>query len=215
VSRKMNARPAGRRLIRAGAPRPSAWNHRMSETLKKRPLALLAAGFVLGATLVGAFAAGLISGQSPQVVFPEIPLHASSANGGQALLLCVGQVADGQDAIITLDSLTSELNVWVINQRSGVVTGTWKYNVGSDLELERGKTPDYSIAAGNASFRGGNAAQQLAQMVIYVGEGGTGNVAAYYVPWNTNVGWNGPQIGQTLRLVFKQKARSIAVEGEM
>jgi hypothetical protein len=183
--------------------------------LKKRPLTLLAAGFVLGATLVGAFAAGLLWGRSPHVVFPDIPLHASSANGGTSLLLCVGQVADGQDAIITLDAVTSELNVWVINQRSGVVTGTWKYNVGVDMELQQGKKPDYSIAAGNASFRGGNAAQQLAQMVIYVGEGGTGNVVAYYVPWNTNVGWNGPQLGQTLKPIFKQKARSIAVEGEM
>ena len=136
-------------------------------------------------------------------------LHAAAANGGKSLAMATGKIDDDVEGLFVLDFLTGDLYCLVVSPRAlgaGFI-GQFKTNILRDLGLEKGKSPDYILTTGNVrALRGGGAAKPAA-CIAYVGDGNSGNVAAYMIAWNPNMAAAGrPQIGGMIT-VAKGKAR--------
>jgi len=182
---------------------------------RRRKLALhyggigLAIGALVVAAGVGGYTLGTASNDSTSDVPPQM-LSAMGATHGETLALATGPM-DEMEAVFVLDYLTGDLQCWVIGSRTGKFISQFKYNVTADLGIEQGKKPDYVMVTGAANFSGGGVANNIGETVVYVGDGNSGNVAAYAVPWNPNLGSrNAPQQG-SLILLGMGKARLAAI----
>src|SRR5688572_1842164 len=73
------------------------------------------------------FAVGLALGVGvligSQRLRPEIPLLAIATHGNDTLSMCTFSIGDGVEGVATLDAITGELKVFVINPK------TYKFNM--------------------------------------------------------------------------------------
>ncbi len=192
----------------------------MSRWLKSKTSFLFGAGLTLGLMLGLAVAVGVLLGTANQSgsemslaerFLSERALHASGATGGKSMALATGVIDEGTEGVFILDFLTGDLQCWVINPRVGQFTNLFKTNIIADLGVEQGKTPDYTMTAGVADFRG-PASNNFGRSVIYVADGNTGNVACYAVPWNRQLASTASVQTGLLQRVAVGKARVVAIQ---
>src|SRR2546423_472901 len=101
---------------------------------------MLAAGFILGLTLGGAVALGVLLGQrstSPAGMpsLAELKLKASASHGSDTFAIATGYVDEDVEGLYTLDFLTGDLQCFVVNPRNGAMGGWFKTNVASVLSV--------------------------------------------------------------------------------
>ena len=90
----------------------------------------------------------------------------------------------GLEAVVTLDHRTGDMTGYVLNRNSGQFFIRYHYNVTDDFPGTRG---NYLMGAGLADFRGFQDNERVASGVIYVAEENSAQVAAYAIPWNTQL----------------------------
>ena len=185
----------------------------MASRRRKLALQFGGIGLAMGAVIVAVGVTGFALGTASNDSTPAVPSHVLDAMGsthGETLALATGPLED-VEGVFVLDYLTGDLQCWVIGSRTGKFNSLFKYNVTADLGVEQGKKPDYVMVTGTANFRGGGVANNIGSTIVYVGDGNSGNVAAYAVPWNNALAARGaPQSGSLIRLDLG-KARLAAI----
>lgn len=109
----------------------------------------------------------------------EIPLHALATHGTDTMAMCTLPIAESSEGLATLDFLTGELRVFVMNNRSYTFTLIGKTNVLADLKLEKGKKVNMLMVSGQTNFIRGGGTLQPAQATLYVCDANTGAFVAY------------------------------------
>lgn len=145
--------------------------------------------------------------ESPEEIMSR--LHAAAAHGGNSLAMATGRIDEDVEGVFILDFLTGDLHCWVINPRAlgqGFI-GQYKQNILADLGLEKGKSPDYVLTTGGVTAVRGAGAERPAQCVVYVGDGNSGNVVAYGLPWNPTLKAAGRAQGGPMVRLAVGKAR--------
>lgn len=111
----------------------------------------------------------------------ETRLMASAADANEGFAMATGLIDENVEGLFMLDGLTGELQVWVLNYRSGKFGAIFKRNVLEDMELS-GKSPKFLLTTGEVQFRSSTFGRP-GRSVAYVVETSTGKIAAYGVPW--------------------------------
>ena len=147
------------------------------------------ARFVITSVVLFAFVAvGFIAGQrgfSPAVESTAYatpsPLVWESAVAGNQMSMATGRIEEGVEGVFALDHLTGDLFCWVISPRNGTLSRSRSLNVSMFLNVEG--DADYVMCTGILNIRGGRTgtSDQLADSVVYVGDGNSGRVAAFTV----------------------------------
>jgi hypothetical protein len=109
----------------------------------------------------------------------EIPLHALATHGTDTMAMCTLPIAESAEGLATLDFLTGELRVFVMNNRSYTFSLIGKTNVLADLKLERGKKVNMLLVSGQTNFVRGGGTLQPAPSTLYVCDANTGAFVAY------------------------------------
>jgi hypothetical protein len=177
---------------------------------------MLAAGLALGLLIGGSMTFGVLIGQqhnSPAGLpgLEELRLKAMASHGADTFAIATGRVDDEVEGLFTLDYLTGDLQCYVVNPRNGQLGGWFKANVANDLSVERGKKPHYLIATGEIQIAGAYGNQRPAATLCYVADANTGEVACYTFPWTKTATAVGVVQAQPMTLVYKWKARSVAI----
>jgi hypothetical protein len=136
-------------------------------------------GFAVGLALgIGMLLGNLLGGRdaAPR---PEIPLHALATHGTDTMAICTMPIEDGVEGLATLDFMTGELRVFVMNNRSYTFTLVGKYNVLADLKVDRTKKINLLMVSGQTTFIRGGAAANPANSTIYVCDANSGAFVAY------------------------------------
>ena len=99
-----------------------------------------------------------------------------------------------------------------MNPRGGGLAGAFKANVANDLEVAKGKKPNYLITTGTFNFSASYNNFKPAKCLVYVADGNTGDIACYTFPWSSTITSSGG-LGQMLpmSLVYKGKTRTVAI----
>jgi hypothetical protein len=158
---------------------------------------------------------GLIVGVSLSGVLPQTPVHAMATHGQDSFAIATGLVQDDIEAIYFLDFLTGDLRAAVLSFQTGKFLSFFTYNVSSDLSQPGAKNPRYLLVTGIADFKRGFTGNiQPGRSVIYVAEATSGQVAAYALPWSSQLQIAGrPQTGNLVPL-DKKKFRNVAIREE-
>jgi hypothetical protein len=125
---------------------------------------------------------GLAAGVMVGWLWPQTPLHATATDRVDTFAVATGQVDEEVEALYFLDFLTGDLRAAVMG-RNNAFQGAFAYNVMQDFKLAAGTNPKFLMVTGANQARGGGAAAQQANSVLYVAEVTTGQVAAYTLPW--------------------------------
>jgi hypothetical protein len=113
---------------------------------------------------------------------------AMSAHGNERKSMVTVPLDSGLEAVVTLDHLTGDLTGYVLNRVNGQFFIQYRYNVTVDFPETEG---DYLLVAGMADFRGFRDNERVASGVVYVAESNSTQVAAYALPWNTQLAVSG------------------------
>lgn len=184
----------------------------MLSVFTDRPAFVL--GLVAGMVVTAAAAGGYWLGRSDSPL--SLPLfergvRADSASVGQNFAMCTGYV-DDEEGIFTVDNLTGDMQLAVLNRRTGKWGGLFKGTVLGELRPEKGKPPRYLVTSGQVGFQRGNNVGQPARSVFYVMDESTGLYAAYSVFWNKTVASQGQaQAGNIVAVDVPAIARNSVV----
>lgn len=153
----------------------------LSRTSRRR---LWAAGSGL---MVGvALAVGVFIGSRQAPPRTELPLHALATHGTDTMAMCTLPIADSAEGLATLDFLTGELRVFVMNNRAYTFSLVGKTNVLADLKLEKGKKVNMLMVSGQTNFVRGGGPLQPAGSTLYVCDANTGAFVAYGLAYPAN-----------------------------
>ena len=147
----------------------------MSQHFNSR-LAYLGMGLVLG----------LIIGLNLEGFWPSAPLHASATHGIEKFAIATGFVDPQVEALYFLDFLTGDMRAAVINPKTGKFNSFFTRNIAADFG-GAGRSSGYLMVTGAVNMPRGTANFQYADSIVYVAEAGTGQVAAYTIPWNSSM----------------------------
>jgi hypothetical protein len=137
---------------------------------------------MIGRQLVKWFIAGLFCVAFTLAVSNSA--QAEATHGNDTLVMSTFLLEDGVEGLATLDSLTGELKVFVINPKTGKFTLGGKRNLLSDLKIERGKKVSLLMVSGVTKFAGAaGAGATFASGVLYVMDGNTGKFVAYSIAY--------------------------------
>lgn len=137
-------------------------------------------GFMVGLALAAGVVVGNYSASRSSIPSTnEIPLHALATHGTDTMAICTLPIAENSEGLATLDFLTGELRVFVMNNRSGTFTLRGGRNVLADLKLEKGKKVNLLMVSGQTSFIRGGGGLQPAHAALYVCDANTGAFVAY------------------------------------
>jgi hypothetical protein len=127
---------------------------------------------------------------------PELPLLASATHSNDTLTMCTVSVGEGVEGIATLDSITGDLNVFVINPKTAKFNMAGKTNVLATLKIEKGKKVSLLMVSGQVRFAGAaGAGVNAGDGCLYVMDGNSGRFACYgltYAPNALATGVEGP-----------------------
>jgi len=149
------------------------------------------AKFVYTSAILFAFVAvGYFAGQrgvSPSLEstayaspFAKPPAFLESATGGKQMSMATGRIEENVEALFGLDHLTGDLFCWILNPNTGDLATTFRVNVAAALNVQG--DADYVMCTGVMDFRiSRSGSTRVSDSVIYVGDGNTGNVAAFSV----------------------------------
>jgi hypothetical protein len=129
---------------------------------------------------------GLILGLNLEGLWPSAPLHASATHGIDKFAIATGTVDAGVEALYFLDFLTGDMRAAVINPKTGKFTAFYSRNIAADFG-GAGRSSGYLMVTGSVNMPRGSNNFQYAQSIVYVAEAGTGQVAAYTIPWNSSL----------------------------
>lgn len=129
---------------------------------------------------------GLILGLNLEGLWPSAPLHASATHGIDKFAIATGTVDSGVEALYFLDFLTGDMRAAVINPKTGKFTAFYSRNIAADFG-GAGRSSGYLMVTGSVNMPRGANNFQYAQSIVYVAEAGTGQVAAYTIPWNSSL----------------------------
>lgn len=186
----------------------------MVKRIKKTSVWLVLSGFAAGlllgvGMLIGSWLTGFGSGET-ELSFPR-PLHATATDRSTSFSMATGPVADGVEGVFFLDFLTGELQCWVIYSRTGDFGAKFSINVLNDLSIQQGKKPSFLMVTGAATFPRGTGASRPGNCVVYVADANTGNVAAYYIPWNRGLETTARPQAAPLILLRKGQVRNLQI----
>ncbi len=171
----------------------------------------LAMGLLVGVgMMVGALVATSFNAQT-QFILPETALHATATHGAETMAIATGSIDGESDGIFSLDYLTGDLQCLVLNPRTGTFMGQFRYNVLSDLGVEKGKKPSFMMATGQYLAIGTTGNVRPASTVLYVVDANSGNGAVYSVPWNSSVAAGGGAQSSVMIRMGIFKTRQIVV----
>jgi hypothetical protein len=157
---------------------------------------------------------GLIVGISLSGVLPQTSVHAVATHGQDSFAIATGPVQDDIEAIYFLDFLTGDLRAAVLSFQTGKFLSFFTYNVSADLSEPGSKSPRYLMVTGLADFRRGFGNIQPGRSIVYVAEATSGQIAAYAMPWASQLQTAGrPQSG-SLVFLDKRKFRNVAIRDE-
>jgi hypothetical protein len=142
-----------------------------------------AVGFALG---VGLLLGTLIGQRTARVERPEIPLHALATHGTDTMAMCTFPLNESSEGLATLDYLTGELRVFVMNNRGYTFSLVGKTNVMADLKIEKGKKVNFLLVSGSTNFVRGGGALQPASSTLYVCDANSGAFVAYGMAYAAN-----------------------------
>ncbi len=175
---------------------------------------MLAAGLVIGLSIGGGLAVGLLMGQRapamPDSVLAELKLKAAATHGSDTFAIATGPIDDEVEGLYTLDFLTGDLSCFVFNSRNLSFGGGFKTNVAQQLGAERGKAPKYLLVTGQINTVGGYNGGRPAACLCYVVDANTGDAAAFSFPWTKAMATSGQAQGGQLTMIAKWKVRNIA-----
>ena len=186
----------------------------MVQRIKKTSLLLILSGFSAGllvgvGMLIGSWVTSFQS-DSEEFSFP-VPLQASATDRAASFSMATGPVAEGVEGVFFLDFITGDLQCWVLYSRTGDFGAKFSVNVLNDLGITQGKKPSFLMVTGAASFPRGTGAQRPGNCVVYVADANTGNVAAYYIPWNRQLETAGRVQAAPLILLRKGQVRNLQI----
>lgn len=162
----------------------------------------------IGAATGVYLASSLSAGHAAKAEFDALKLHATSAAGGKQISLATGLIDNTTEGIYVLDHLTGNLQCWVISPRTSEIAAVFRTNVNRPLELDRAGEKDFVMATGVFEFTGGNAGQTTpASSIVYVGDGNSGNVAAFGLQFNRTMIQKGTFQEGALQFLGKGPAR--------
>jgi hypothetical protein len=145
----------------------------MFRVLKSYPLLWLGIGLVGGLLLSG--------------VLPHTPLHATATDRVDTYAIATGPVDSDGEAVYFLDFLSGDLKAMVIGAQVGKFTAGYYRNILQDLGVDPAKNPRFMMVTGATNMRGSTGAVRRSMSNLYVAEVTTGKVAAYNLPWSTNM----------------------------
>lgn len=155
----------------------------------------LGAGMLIGVLLAvrsGASGSGSIFG-------PETVLNASATVSSDSMAMATGLIDEGVEGLFVLDFVTGNLQVFVMNPRTGQLGGMFAHNVAADLGTQ--KAPKYLMVTGQAMWRSYTGNVRPAQSIVYVADSNTGRYAAYMMPWNRQASsYNFAQVNPLIRI---------------
>ena len=147
---------------------------------------------------------GLVIGLNIEGIWPSVPLHASATHGLDKFAIATGLVDDSVEALYFLDFLTGDMRAAVINPKTGKFNSFFTRNIAADFG-GAGRNSGYLMVTGSVDMPRGTANFQYADSIVYVAEAGTGQVAAYTIPWNSSLQAAGkPQYGEFQPLDVQQ-----------
>ena len=129
---------------------------------------------------------GLIIGLNLEGLWPTAPLHASATHGIDKFAIATGLVDSGVEALYFLDFLTGDMRAAVINPKTGKFNSFYTRNIAADFG-GAGRNSGYLLVTGSVDMPRGANKFQYAESIVYVAEAGTGQVAAYTIPWNSSL----------------------------
>lgn len=127
---------------------------------------------------------GLIAGLILGGFWPHTPLHAVATDRNDTFAIATGPLDDEVEAVFFLDFLTGNLRAVALN-KFGQFNAFYEYNVLKDLGVTPAKNPRFLMVTGIASLQRVGPNIQPGRSIVYVAEVTTGNMVAYYLPWNT------------------------------
>jgi hypothetical protein len=137
------------------------------------------------APYLAAATVGLALGYHLKPHWPQVPLHAVATHGGENFAVATGPVDESIEAFYVLDYLTGDLRAAVINNQVGRFLGFFDYNILQDFAAAGPiKNPEFLMVTGLADVPRGFGRQFQSRSVVYVTEVTTGQVVAYFIPWN-------------------------------
>ncbi len=150
---------------------------------------------IIGGSLVSGYVLGLSGWGHSQIETLQAATSATGAN----MAVATGSVSDEAEGIFFLDFLTGDLQCLVYYPRTGAFGARFYTNVLSQLP-GAGKNSQYLLVTGVAtSGRAGIGGAKPGNSLVYVTDTGSGNFAAYSVPWDrTAEGSARPQSGPLL-----------------
>jgi hypothetical protein len=132
----------------------------MLRELSFKTWTVMCLGLVLGLSLGGAVAVGVLLGQRDPgsarlQAFEELKLKASATHGSDTFAIATGHIDEEIEGLFTLDFVTGDLQCFVLNSRTGAMAGRFMINV-NDAKIfgaKRGKKPNFLMTTG--AFNGG------------------------------------------------------------
>jgi hypothetical protein len=105
---------------------------------------------------------------------------ADGTHGNDTLVMSTVVIDEGVEGLATLDTITGELRVFVLNPKAGKFTLGGKRNLLADLKIEKGRKVSLLMVSGVTRFAGAAAPGAVAAPgVIYIMDGNTGKFIGY------------------------------------
>ena len=124
--------------------------------------------------------------------------------------MATGFISDGVEGLFVLDHLSGNLQCWIMSTETGNIGGIYRTNVARDLLVEKGGQPDYIMTTGGFIWQRGNVGNIYpAKLIVYVGDGSTGNVAGYHLTYSQTDLKRGVVMTGELQLVCQGAAREV------
>lgn len=151
---------------------------------------------------------GLLVGVLIGSLCPHTPLHATSTDRSENIVMATGFIDDMIEAVFFLDSLTGVLRAAVPSQlRMQDYQAMWQANVGADMAtaiqmvnaaaakaggknaparpaIQAPQTPRFVMTTGLMDIRQGSARMRPSRCVVHVAEANTGIIMTYLLPWS-------------------------------
>ena len=95
---------------------------------------------------------GVIIGMMSKQTQPMHPFSATASHGNDSFAIATGFIDTSLEGVFFLDFLTGDIQVWVMNPRTGKFFAKFTGNVIADLGVKKNKKPAYVMTTGSIEF---------------------------------------------------------------
>jgi hypothetical protein len=140
-------------------------------------------------------------------------VRAEGTHGNDTLVMTTFLIDEGVEGLATLDALTGELKVFVLNPKSAKFSMAGKRIVLTDLKVAAGKKVSFLMVPGKTRFAGaGGAGAVVAPGVLYVMDGNTGKFACYGIAYPPGALATGVEAALEITPLDANAARTIKLD---